>query len=72
MQLLPPPQTTLQHLPPFMGKAKKSPFLVIFLFTSVWKSVKILACLPVGKRKTPAGAGYSGEPHVVSHRVART
>ena len=27
----------------------------IFLFTYVWKSVKISACLPAGKRKTLIG-----------------
>jgi hypothetical protein len=51
---------------------KKVPFLPIFLFTIVWKYVNMFACLPAGKRKPPAGDGYSGEPQVVSHRVART
>ena len=47
-------------------------FFFIFLLTIVWKSVKILACLPAGKRKPPVGDGFSGEPQVVSHSVART
>jgi hypothetical protein len=42
---------------------KKNAFLVFFLFTYVWKSVKILLCLPEDKRKPPAGDRYSGEPH---------
>jgi len=45
---------------------------LIFLLAYVWKSVNILVCLPAGKRKPPAGEGYSGEPQVVSHSVART
>ena len=44
----------------------------IFLFTIVWNSVNILIYLPEGKHKSPVGEGYSGEPQVVSHRVART
>ena len=35
----------------------------IFLLTIVWKYVNMLICLPEGKRETPAGEGYSGEPH---------
>ena len=38
-------------------------FLFLFLLTFVWKSVKIPACLLIGKRKPPAGARFSGEPH---------
>ena len=33
----------------FAGRSKKSAFFVIFLLFFVWKSVKILSCLPAGK-----------------------
>jgi hypothetical protein len=47
-------------------------FFVYFLFTFVWNSVKILVCLPEGKRKPPADAGFCGEPQVVSCSAARS
>jgi hypothetical protein len=51
--------------------AKKTLFF-IFPFTPVCNSVKMFICLPEGKRKPPVGAGYSGEPQVVSCSAARS
>jgi len=48
----------LRSLRQAQGDQKKL-FLVIFLFTFVWKSVKIFVCLPAGKRKPPAGEGLA-------------
>jgi hypothetical protein len=53
------------------GGQKKTLFS-IFFFTYVCNSIKIPPCLPSGKREPPVGAGFSGEPQVVSHSVART
>jgi hypothetical protein len=55
-------------------------YFFVFLLSYVWNSVKILVCLPAGKRKPPAGEGFCGEPpvlsivegQVASHSVART
>jgi hypothetical protein len=43
--------------------AKKIYFFVIIFFTLVCNTVNILLCLPAGKRKPPAGEGFSGAPH---------
>jgi hypothetical protein len=43
-------------------RQKITHFFSFFLFTYVWKSVKIPVCLPADKRKPPAGEGFSGEP----------
>jgi len=44
---------------------QKRVFLSFILLSFVWKFVKTPLRLLAGKRKTPAGAGFSGEPQVL-------